>query len=67
VIFIIEKIAKFLSRLGVMLLALFGVRYLLAFIGVIIPLEWFLIMSFGMMGLYGIIFLVFYIIYINLF
>ena len=65
-IFIIEKIAKFLSKLAVMFLALFGVRYLLSFIGVIIPLEWFLIMSFGMMGLYGIVFLVFYIIYTNL-
>ena len=56
---------KFASKVGVIMLAFFGVRYLLSFIGIIIPLEWFLIMFFGMIGIYGIIFMVFYLIYIN--
>ena len=56
---------KFASRVGVVLLALFGIRYLLSFIGVIIPLEWFVIMFFGMIGSYGIILMIFYVIYIN--
>ena len=60
-----EKIIKFASKVGVIMLAMFGVRYLLSFIGIIIPLEWFLIMFFGMIGIYGIIFMVFYLIYIN--
>ena len=47
------------------MLALLGVRYLLSFIGIIIPLEWFLIMFFGMIGIYGIVFMIFYLIYIN--
>ena len=60
-----EKLLKFTSKVGVIMLALFGVRYLLSFIGVIIPLEWFLIMFFGMIGIYGIILMIFYLIYIN--
>ena len=47
------------------MLALFGVRYLLSFFGIIIPLEWFLIMFCGMIGIYGIIFMVIYLLYIN--
>lgn len=60
-----EKIFKFLSKVGVIMLALFGIRYLLSFIGIIIPLEWFLIMFFGMIGIYGIIFMIIYLLYIN--
>lgn len=60
-----EKIIKFVSKVGVIILALFGVRYLLSFFGIIIPLEWFLIMFCGMIGIYGIIFMIFYLLYIN--
>lgn len=56
---------KFVVKVGVIMLALLGIRYLLAFIGVIIPLEWFLVMFFGMIGTYGIVLLVLYVIYIN--
>jgi len=56
---------KFASKVGVIMLALFGVRYLLSFIGVIVPLEWFLIMFFGMIGIYGIVVMIIYLIYIN--
>jgi len=61
----VEKIMKFASKVGVIMLALFGVRYLLSFIGVIVPLEWFLIMFFGMIGIYGIVVMIIYLIYIN--
>lgn len=60
-----EKTLKFFSKVGVILMALFGVRYLLSFIGVLIPLEWFLIMFFGMIGMYGIILMIIYLLYIN--
>lgn len=60
-----EKILKFASKVGVIMLALFGVRYLLSFIGIIIPLEWFLVMFFGMIGIYGIVLMIIYLIYIN--
>lgn len=56
---------KFAIKIGVIMFALFGVRYLLSFIGVIIPLEWFLVMFFGMIGVYGIVFMILYVIYIN--
>jgi hypothetical protein len=65
VVIFLEKAIKFLVKIGVTMLALFGIRYLLAFIGVIIPLEWFLIMFFGMAGTYGIILMIVYVIYIN--
>lgn len=45
---------------------LFGVRYILAIIGIIIPLEWFVIMGAGMLGFYGIIVIIVYAIAINL-
>ena len=60
-----EKMIKFVVKLGVIMLALFGIRYLLAFVGVIIPIQWFLIMFFGMIGAYGIILMVIYVIYLN--
>jgi hypothetical protein len=66
VIFILEKIAKFALKLTGMLLALFGIRYLLLFIGIIIPLEWFIIIGCGMMGMYGLVVLTFYILIVNL-
>ena len=56
---------RFASKVSVIMLALFGVRYLLSFIGVLLPLEWFLIMFFGMIGIYGIVLIIIYLIYIN--
>ena len=47
------------------MLALLGIRYLLAFVGVIIPLQWFLIMFFGMIGTYGMILMIIYVLYLN--
>ena len=61
-----EKIIKFVSKVGVIILALFGVRYLLSFFGIIIPLEWFIIIGCGMMGMYGLVVLTFYILVVNL-
>ena len=49
-----------------MIFTLFGVRYLLFKIGVLIPLEWFIIMVAGMMGFYGILIIVLFAIAINL-
>ena len=60
-----EKTVKFLFKILLMLFSLFGVRYLLAIVGVIIPLEWFVIMIAGMIGFYGIILMVFYSVFIN--
>ena len=60
-----EKTIKFLFKILLMLFSLFGVRYLLAIVGVIIPLEWFVIMVAGMIGFYGIILVVFYAVFIN--
>ena len=61
----LEKIAKFVLKIGMMILALLGIRYILSFIGIIIPLEWFLIMFFGMIGAYGIVLMVIYVFYLN--
>lgn len=58
--------AKFFFRILLMVFALFGVRYILAIIGIVIPLEWFVIMIGGMFGFYGIILIVFYAFFINL-
>ena len=60
-----EKAIKFFLRILLMFFSLFGVRYLLALIGVIVPLEWFIIMGAGMLGFYGIIVIVVYAIFIN--
>ena len=60
-----EKTVKFFFRILLMFFSLFGVRYLLALIGVIVPLEWFIIMGAGMLGFYGIIVVVFYAVFIN--
>ena len=65
VIFILEKISKIFCKVAGIMMALFGVRYLLSFLGLIIPIEWFLIMGFGMMGMYGVIALTFYVIIKN--
>ena len=62
-----EKTVKFLFKILLMIFTLFGVRYVLSLIGVIIPLEWFVIMVSGMIGFYGIIIVVFYTLLINFF
>lgn len=60
-----EKAIKFFLKILLMVFSLFGVRYLLYTIGIIIPLEWFVIMIAGMIGFYGIILVVFYAVFIN--
>lgn len=62
----LEKMAKFFFRILLMIFALFGVRYILSIIGVIIPLEWFIIMVGGMLGFYGIILIILYAFFTNL-
>ena len=62
----LEKMAKFFFKILLMIFALFGVRYILSIIGIIIPLEWFVIMIGGMLGFYGIIVIVMYAFFINL-
>ena len=66
VIFILEKVAKFALKISGVLLALLGVRYLLSFFGVIIPIEWFVIMGCGLVGMYGIVFIIIYIFFIKM-
>ena len=56
----------FFFKILLMIFALFGVRYILSIIGIVIPLEWFVIMVGGMLGFYGIILIVFYAFFINL-
>ena len=63
----LERMAKFFFKILLRVFALFGVRYILAIIGIIIPLEWFIIMVGGMLGFYGIIVIVMYAFFINLF
>ena len=62
-----EKVVKFLLKILLMIFTLFGVRYILSFIGVVIPLEWFVIMVSGMFGFYGIVIIIIYGIFINFF
>lgn len=62
----LERAVKFLFKIFILIFTLFGVRYLLAIIGVVIPLEWFLIMIAGMLGFYGIIIVIMYALFINL-
>lgn len=61
----VEKTIKFFLKILLMIFTLFGVRYVLSLIGVIIPLEWFIIMVSGMLGFYGIIVIIVYGIFIN--
>ena len=61
----LERAVKFFLKVILMIFALFGVRYLLAILGIIIPLEWFVIMSAGMIGFYGILLIIFYAVLIN--
>lgn len=61
----LENAVKFFLKLFLMMFTLFGVRYILAIIGIIIPLEWFVIMGAGMLGFYGIIVIIIYAIMIN--
>ena len=60
-----ERAVKFFLKLVLMFFSLFGVRYLLSIIGVVVPLEWFIIMGAGMLGFYGIIVIVLYAVFIN--
>ena len=62
-----ERIVKFLFKIFLMVFTLFGVRYVLSLIGIVIPLEWFVIMISGMLGFYGVIIVIVYSIFINLF
>lgn len=62
----IEKTVKFLFRIFLMIFILFGVRYLLSIVGIVIPLEWFVVMIAGMLGFGGIIIIIIYGIFRNL-
>lgn len=61
----LEKTVKFFFRISLMVLALFGVRHVLGMIGVVIPLEWFIVMVAGMLGFYGVIVIILYALIIN--
>lgn len=61
----LERAFKFFLKIFLMIFTLFGVRYLLFTVGIIIPLEWFIIMISGMLGFYGIIVIIIYAIFIN--
>ena len=61
----VEKTIKFFLKILLMIFTLFGVRYVLSLIGVVIPLECFLIMVSGMLGFYGIIVIIIYGIFVN--
>lgn len=61
----LEKTVKFFLKILLMIFTLFGVRYILSLIGVVIPLEWFIVMLSGMLGFYGIVILIFYGLLIN--
>ena len=61
----LEKTVKFLFKIILMIFTLFGIRYLLSFVGIVIPLEWFVIVISGMIGFYGIMIIIIYSIIIN--
>lgn len=61
----LEKTVKFLFKIILMIFTLFGVRYVLSLLAIVIPLEWFIIMVSGMLGFYGIIIIIVYGIFIN--
>lgn len=63
----LERLVKFFLKAVILVFTLFGVRYLLAIIGIIIPLEWFIIMLSGMCGYFGILIIIFYAISKNIF
>jgi len=62
----LERAVKFFLKIILMIFTLFGVRYVLSLIGIMIPLEWFVIMVSGMLGFYGIIVIIAFVIFINL-
>lgn len=62
---VLERAVKFLFKIFIMVITLFGVRYILSLIGVVVPLEWFLVMVSGMLGFYGIIVIIAYALFIN--
>ena len=61
----LEKTVKFFLKVILMIFTLFGVRYVLSLVGIVIPLEWFIIMVSGMLGFYGIILIIVYGFFIN--
>ena len=61
----LEKTVKFLFKILLMVFALFGVRYVLSLIGIVIPLDWFVIMIAGMLGFYGVIIIIMYGVFVN--
>lgn len=61
-----EKAIKFFFKILLLIFTLFGVRYVLSLVGIVIPLEWFVIMISGTLGFYGIILVVLCAIFINL-
>ena len=61
----LEKTVKFFLKVILMIFTLFGVRYVLSLVGIVIPLEWFIIMVSGMLGFYGIILIIVYGLFIN--
>jgi len=61
----IERSIKFLFKIGLMIFALLGVRYILSFIGVVIPFEWFVVMIAGMFSFYGVIIIIAYAVFLN--
>ncbi len=62
----LEKTVKFFFRIMLMVFTLFGIRYILSLVGIVIPLEWFIIMVSGMIGFYGLVIVVVYGIFINI-
>lgn len=62
----LERAVKFFLKIILMIFTLFGVRYVLSLIGIRIPLEWFVIMVSGMLGFYGIIVIIAFVIFLNL-
>lgn len=62
----LERLVKFFFRIILMIFSLFGVRYILGQIGILIPLEWFVIMVCGSFGFYGILIVILFALVLNL-
>ena len=62
----LERVVKFFIKIILMIFTLFGVRFLLGRIGILSPLEWFVVMVCGMLGFYGVLVIVLFALILNL-
>ena len=63
----IERFVRYILKLVIICLSLFGLRYVLALIGIILPIKWFGVFLAGTLGFNGILLLLIIALLVNFF